>query len=244
MEQETTHPTPKKSISTGAAIVTAAVIIGIAIVIAFGPKSASNGTPANNAQPPAEVTSVPAEVAVIRPTDHVRGDASKAEVAIIEYSDSDCPYCARFHTTMQQVVADYNGKVVWVYRHFPLASLHPNATTEAVALECVAELGGNSAFNNYLDTLINTTLAADPKSNEVLTTFAKNEGIDAKLFTACMKDTKASDRVKADATEATKIGAQGTPFSVIVNLKTGKQKIVPGAFPIDGLKADIDSLLK
>lgn len=244
MEQETTHPTPKKSISTGAAIVTAAVIIGIAIVIAFGPKSASNGTTANNAQQPAEVTSVPIDVAKIRQSDRIRGDAATAQVAVIEYSDSDCPYCARFHTTMQDIVEEYNGKVAWVYRYFPLASLHPNATTEAVALECVAELGGNDAFSKYLDTVINVTLNADPKSNEALTTFASAQGIDAGAFKKCIAGTTASDRVKTDTAEAQKIGAQGTPFSIIVNLKTGEQIVVPGAYPIEDMRKNIDSLLK
>lgn len=242
MQPEEVHT--KKSISTGAAIVTAAVVIGIAIVIAFGPKSASKGTPTNNPQQPAEVTSVPIDVAKIRQNDRIRGDISTAQVAVIEYSDSDCPFCARFHTTMQDIVKDYNGKVAWVYRYFPLASLHPNATTEAVALECVADLGGNDDFNKYLDILINTTLNADPKSNETLTTFAMAQGINTDLFTACMKGTKAAARVKADTEEAQKIGAQGTPFSIIVNLKSGKQAIIPGAYPLADVKAKIDSILK
>ncbi len=248
--QEPVSPTPatepkKSAISLPAAILSSAAILAIAIVFTFGGSSKIAGAKLPAAATiPDDVTSVPADVATIRPTDHIRGDISKASVAIIEYSDSDCPYCARFHTTMQQVVSDYNGKVAWVYRYFPLISLHPNATTEAVALECVAELGGNTAFNNYLDTLITTTLAADPKSNEVLTTFATREGIDAKLFKSCMAGTKASDRVKADATEANKIGAQGTPFSIAVNLKTGKQIVIPGALPLEDIKADIDALLK
>jgi protein-disulfide isomerase len=99
-------------------------------------------------------------------------------------------------------------------------------------------------FNKYLDILINTTLNADPKSNETLTTFAMAQGINTDLFTACMKGTKAAARVKADTEEAQKIGAQGTPFSIIVNLKSGKQAIVPGAYGIEEVKAKIESVLK
>lgn len=235
---------PKKSgISLPAAILSAAVIIALALIVVFGGKDTAKQQPSNNAQPE-EVTSVPADVATIRPTDHIRGDASKAQVAIIEYSDSDCPFCVRFHPTLEQVYNDYGGKVAWVYRYFPLASLHPNATTEAVAMECVAELGGNDAFNKYLDSIINITLTPDPKANEQLTTIATSLGIDKAKFTSCVKGTTASDRVAADSTEAQKIGAQGTPFSIAVNLKTGEQKIIPGAYPLEDVKKDIDSLLK
>lgn len=241
--QQQPEVTPKKgTISTGAAIVTAAVIIALALIIVMGPKS--NKAADTGTTQPQDVTSVPADVATIRPNDRIRGDVSKAEVAIIEYSDSDCPYCVRFHPTLEQVYKDYNGKVAWVYRYFPLTSLHPNAVTEAVAMECVADLGGNDAFNKYLDQIINITLTPDPKANEQLTTIASGLGIDAKLFKSCMTGTKASDRVKADITEATKIGARGTPFSIAVNLKTGKQIIIPGAYPIEDVRKDIDSLLK
>ena len=55
--------------------------------------------------------------------DHILGDKN-ASVKIVEFSDTECPFCKRFHTTMQQVVKDNNGQVAWVYRHFPLDQLH------------------------------------------------------------------------------------------------------------------------
>jgi len=238
------QPTQKNttSISLPAAIVTGAVIIGLAIILAFSPTTTPKNDPL--VQESGEITSVPADVAVVRPSDRIRGDANTAEIAVIEYVDTDCSFCARFHTTMQQVYSDYKGRVVWVTRHYPLSGIHPNATTEAVALECVAELGGNAAFNTYLDTIINVTLNPDPKSNQQLTNFATSQGIDAKLFKSCTEGTAASDRVAADAAEAEKIGARGTPFNIIVNLKSGEQKIIPGAYPIEEIKKNIDSLLK
>lgn len=242
MEPQISQESKKGPISIGAAIVTAAVIIALALIIVMGPKS--NKAADTGATQPKDVTSVPADVATIRANDRVRGDASKAEVAIIEYSDSDCPFCVRFHPTLEQVYKDYGGKVAWVYRYYPLTSLHPNAATEAIAMECVADLGGNDAFNKYLDQIINITLTPDPKANEQLTTIATGLGVDAKLFKNCVAGTTASDRVKADSAEAAKIGAQGTPFSIAVNLKTGKQIIIPGAYPLEDVKKNIDSLLK
>jgi protein-disulfide isomerase len=84
--------------------------------------------------------------------DHVRGDRD-AQIVLIEYSDFQCPFCSRFHPTAQQVVEEFNGQVMWVYRHFPLDSIHPVARKAAEASECVAELGGNDAFWNFVDTI-------------------------------------------------------------------------------------------
>jgi len=79
--------------------------------------------------------------------DHTNGNAD-ARIQIVEYSDFDCPFCGRFHETMNQVMAKYgeSGDVAWTYRHFPLEQIHPQAKAKAVASECVADLGGNDKF--------------------------------------------------------------------------------------------------
>jgi protein-disulfide isomerase len=241
--QTTQQPLPetkKQGLSLPAAIITGAAIIAVGLVVAFGPKTAPKQDDQQGYAPAPEITK---EVLTVRANDRIRGDISTAQIAVIEYSDSDCPFCERFHATMEQIMTDYNGKVAWVYRYFPL-SIHPNATTEAVALECVGSLGGNSAFASYLDKLMTVTLNPDPQSNKALTTYAGDAGVDKKLFESCMKGTTASDRVAADSKEAQSIGAQGTPFSIIVNLKTGTYDVVAGAYPIADVKAKIDALLK
>lgn len=105
----------------------------------------------------------------IRPVqkdDHILGNAD-AKITIVEFSDTECPFCKRFHATMHEVIDTYgkDGKVAWVYRHFPIAQLHPKAQKEAEALECAAELGGpssplgtsNDVFWKYADKLFETT---------------------------------------------------------------------------------------
>lgn len=81
--------------------------------------------------------------------DYFRGDPN-AEIAIIEYSDYECPFCQRVHPTMQQLVDQYEGKVMWVYRHYPL-SFHAGAMPLAIGAECAGELGGNDAFWEFTD---------------------------------------------------------------------------------------------
>jgi protein-disulfide isomerase len=239
---ETSISSKKPSINIPLAIIVGAVIIAVAIFLTFGktPNTANTTTKqATNEQP----TSVPVEVARLRSDDYIRGDKN-AEVLIIEYSDSDCPYCQQFHSTLEQVTENYDGKVAWVYRFYPLTSLHPNAYTEALALSCVNELGGNDTFWKYLDTVISVTLSPDAKSNEALITFASQNGINAATFKTCLQNEKSTEKIDADIAEAKKIGARGTPFSIAVNQKTGKQVIIPGAVPVEYLKQVVDSLLK
>jgi protein-disulfide isomerase len=83
--------------------------------------------------------------------DHILGQLD-AEVVLVEYSDFLCPYCSDFHDTMNQIVDTYeDSRVAWVYRHFPIPQLHPQAPRYARASECVADLEGNEAFWSFTD---------------------------------------------------------------------------------------------
>ncbi|MDB5188884.1 MAG: DSBA-like thioredoxin protein [Candidatus Nomurabacteria bacterium] len=236
---------PKPAISIAAAILTGAAMTALALIIVLHPSNTAPSPTTGAISQPTTPTTVPAAIVTVRPGDanHIRGDINTAQVVIFEYSDSDCPFCEQFHPTLQQVVSDYQGKVAWVYRYFPL-SIHPNTHTEAIALQCAGQLGGAKGFNTYLDTIINITLNPDTKSNEMLTTIASQQGLDATKFNACRADPATAAMVDASSQEAQSIGAQGTPFSIAVNIKTGKQIIIPGAYPLAEVKKDIDSLLQ
>jgi protein-disulfide isomerase len=101
-------------------------------------------------QPVAQAPEPTGSTDAVRPVtseDHIKGNPD-APIKIVEYSDFDCPFCGRFHETMNQVMAQYgeSGDVNWTYRHFPLDQIHPQARPLAIASECVAELGGNEKF--------------------------------------------------------------------------------------------------
>lgn len=238
---ESSAQTKKPMINTPAAIVTAGVVIALALLLSGKGSGNVKNNQVNDADGQQQEQVVPPENVSVRPTDHVRGDLSKAEVVIVEYSDSDCPYCQRFHVSMQDAVKKYGNKVAWVYRHFPL-SIHPNANNEALALECVASLGGNDAFWSYLDQVIDITVAPD-KSAPILSSMASALGVDAGAFKTCVasKDIKAI--IDNQSAEAQTLGAQGTPYSIAFN-KDGKQVVIPGAVPFEELQKTIDGLLK
>ena len=90
-------------------------------------------------------------VTPIEEDDHVVGNRD-AKVVIIEYSDFECPFCSKAHPTFEKITKEYDN-VAWVYRHFPLTSIHSKAQQAAVASECVAELAGNNAFWSFAETL-------------------------------------------------------------------------------------------
>lgn len=113
-------------------------------VIALAKSEASQG-PSSSADPKTN------DYTPVTEDDHLRGDID-AEIMIIEYSDFDCPFCKRFHETMLSVIEKYPAnEVAWVYRHFPLEQLHPNAPAVALASECVADLGSDAAFWKFAD---------------------------------------------------------------------------------------------
>jgi protein-disulfide isomerase len=94
--------------------------------------------------------------------DHLRG-SKDAEIVIVEYGDMECPYCAAVNPTLEKILADYNGKVAWVFRHFPL-SIHANAQVKAEAAECAWAQGGDKSFFEYTDKLYSNIMdAAQPK---------------------------------------------------------------------------------
>ena len=186
--------------------------------------------------------------ATLRPVskgrDHIRGD-SAAPVTLVEYSDFECPFCKRFHLTVKRLVDESNGRLKWVYRHFPLDELNPvKARKEAVASECAAELGGNDAFWKFADRFFELT----PSNNRtdidaVLPRIAGEIGIDKARFASCLTSGRHDRRVAEDVQDATASGGRGTPWSIIVS-KSGKTYPLSGAQPYAAVKQLVDLALQ
>ncbi|MBU0598259.1 DsbA family protein [Patescibacteria group bacterium] len=194
--------------------------------------------PTNTAQPTQQVSVDP-----VTSEDHIKGNLDSAGVVIVEFSDTECPFCARFHETMLQVVSDYGDKVAWVYRHFPLDQLHSKARNEAIATECAAELGGNDGFWTYLDRLMEITPSNDGLQPSQLPEIAEFAGLDVTAFQTCLDEERHADIVKTHEQDAASAGGQGTPYSVAIS-KDGQIVPINGAQPITSVKSTIDSLLQ
>lgn len=162
----------------------------------------------------------------------------KATVAVVEYSDFECPFCKRHHPTMQQIMDTYKDDVVWVYRHFPL-SFHPNAQKAAESSECANELGGNNAFWKFTDGVFEL----DALSADAFVTIAKDIGLDEAKFKSCLDSGKYAQHVQEDMNGGSQAGVNGTPGNIVVNLKTDENSIISGAVPFASFKTAIDALL-
>ncbi|MBI2075487.1 MAG: thioredoxin domain-containing protein [Candidatus Harrisonbacteria bacterium] len=229
-------------LSVPLAIIIAGLIIGISVIYAVGKKSVTAPVVADDDSAASETANVLDKVRAVAADDHILGDLD-APVKVVEFSDPECPFCKRFHGTMQQVVAEYGDKVAWVYRHFPLDSLHPKARKEAEAMECAAELGGNDAFWKYANRLYEVTPSNNGLDPAELPKIAQYVGLDAAKFSACLASGKHAERVAKDYNEAVASGGQGTPYSVVINA-SGKKTTIPGALPLDSVKAIIDEALR
>lgn len=176
--------------------------------------------------------------------DHILGNPD-APILFVEYSDTECPFCKQYHTTMRKVMADYgkDGKVAWVYRHFPIDSLHPKARKEAEATECANELGGSEKFWQYINMVYDTTTSNNSLDPAQLPVIAKTVGLDVKAFNACLSSGKYAAKVEADYQDAIGAGGKGTPNSILVS-KDGTKTVIEGAQPYENVKRVIDALLE
>jgi protein-disulfide isomerase len=230
----------KTNYSTPVAIVLAGLIIAGAMFFSDGKKPVDTG----KAKVPAQKVSSLDNVRPVSADDHVRGNPN-APVIIVEYSDTECPFCSRFHNTMKQVVDTYgkNGQVAWVYRHSPLDQLHSKSRKEAVAQECAGELGGNDKFWEYTDRIYAVTPANDGLNALELSKIAEYIGLDVAKFNTCLASGKYDAKIQADLENAQATGGQGTPWSVVI--ANGKAvSSINGAYPYDNVKKIIDDLLK
>jgi len=156
-----------------------------------------------------------------------------ASVTIVEFSDFQCPYCARFFLqTYPQVRREYEGKVKFIFRDFPLTSIHQYAEKAAEAAGCANDQG---KFWEYHDLLWTKQQALDVDS---LKSYAADLGLDTVAFDDCLDSGKHASEVQKDVQDGRSYGVGGTPAFLI------NGQLVSGAVPFADFKAVIDAALQ
>ncbi|MEX2017428.1 MAG: DsbA family protein [Candidatus Pacearchaeota archaeon] len=171
--------------------------------------------------------------------DAVLGDAN-APVTIIEFSDYQCPFCARhFRETYPLLKSEYidTGKVKLVFRDLPLTSIHPMAQPAAEAAECVRELGGDEAYYEYHDKIFENQQSL---STANLKSWATGLGYN---IGTCLDSGKYASEVQKDSRDAQAAGFSGTPGFLIMKSGASSGTPLKGAYPFSDFKKIIDSLL-
>jgi protein-disulfide isomerase len=137
--------------------------------------------------------------------------SKEAPLTIVEFTDYQCPFCQRFHTTsFGDLKKNYidTGKVRFYSRDLPL-DFHPNAMRAAQAARCANEQG---QFWKLRD-----VMGANPNKLDMdsLLAYAADLKMDVNAFRSCVESEKYKNAVQTDVMEAMKIGASGTPTFVI-----------------------------
>lgn len=185
----------------------------------------------------------PTFVRPISAEDHILGNPL-AKVQIIEYADFDCTHCKTFHQTLRRLISAYGaeGNVAWVTRHFPLTELHPNAKKHAEAAECVARSADNDTYFSFTD-LLYARQPADPLK---YAEYANAVGANPEVVTNCLRNANEngiSARVEADRANALAMGAEGTPYALIL-VPNKPPIVIENDIPFDALKDVIDEALE
>jgi protein-disulfide isomerase len=157
---------------------------------------------------------------------------SGAAVTLIEFSDFQCPFCARVVPTLKQVHAAYGDRVQIVWKDFPLTSIHPLAFKAAEAGQCARE---QNKFWEYHDQLFANQQALEPES---LKKYAVAAGLDAPKFNACLDSAKFASRVQGQIEAGNELGVSSTP-SIFIN-----GRLISGAQPYEVFTAIIDEELE
>ena len=206
------------------AIVIAGLIIGGAIIYSDKGLSSSNQASLTSD----EQSSEPSEPTITG--GQIRGNPG-APVVIVEFSDFECPYCASFQQTMNQVISDYPEDIKWIYKHFPLA-FHEHARPTAEASECAAEQG---KFWEFADQIFENQARL---GQDLYTEITRDLELNLDQFQECVSLRKYKDKVESDYQEGISAGVKGTPGNFINGVP------LKGAVPYSQLKGTIDNLLE
>ncbi|MBU6376272.1 MAG: DsbA family protein [Bdellovibrionales bacterium] len=155
-----------------------------------------------------------------------------AKVTIVEFSDFQCPFCARGAETVHQIAKKYGSKVAIGFRHFPLP-MHKEARPASEASMCVNEQGSDK-FWKFHDKIFQNQQNLDDANLEKM---AKESGANVEKFKACYSSKKYAKVVQDDMEYGEKVGVRSTP-TFFVN-----GQIVNGAVPIEQFSEIIDEEL-
>ena len=177
--------------------------------------------------------------------DPILGDPD-APISIIEFSDYQCQFCARFYSdTMPLLNSQYieTGKVNLISRDFPIVKIHSNAMPTALASECANEQGKFWEYHGELFETQNTW--KQNKSDEIILTlkqFAKDLNLDQEQFDVCLDSKKYAEEISNDLADGQKYFVTGTPTFFVGNDEIGYSSIF-GAQSFSDFRIMIDEKL-
>ena len=155
---------------------------------------------------------------------------SAAKVTLVEWSDFQCPFCARVNETLRQVEAEYGDRVALVFKHLPLP-MHPGAPAAHAAAEAAHRQGQFWAMHDKI--------FASPRNVDAATLerYAREIGLDMERFRRDSTSEAVRARIRSDGEQAKELGVTGTPAFMI------NGRFLSGAQPFESFKRLIEEEL-
>ena len=220
-----------------------------------GGPAATAAAPSGNPTAVAQATPTPpVVVSNVSVDDDPTWGPTDAKVTVVEFSDFQCPYCSRFVTqTYAQLKQQYEGKIRFVFRDFPLSTIHPWAEKGAEAAGCANEQGKfweyhDAIFQNQtaITQTYTTAAAAQPADAnaglaavvDTLKSTATDLGLDAAAFNQCLDSGTRAQEIQKDYQDGVSYGVQGTPAFYVNGL------LISGAQPFANFQTAIDAALQ
>lgn len=202
-------------------------VIVIGLIGVFVIANSNNQTNTEQISNPKEITA----------SDHVEGPAD-AKVTLVEYGDFQCPACAVTYQIVKQLRNEYKDKVRFVFRHFPLSNIHPNAMAASRAAEAA---GKQSKFFEMHDLLYENQKdwSSDTSATDQFKQYAKDLGLNVDQFVKDTNSSEVTDAINRDIAIGKELNVSATPTLYLNDVKLEKS---PRSF--EEFKAKIDEALK
>jgi Na+/H+ antiporter NhaA len=210
----------------GASVIAAVLGSALLRALALLPKEWMRRAQSRVALPVADLA-----VVVDPARDHLLGSPD-AGVVLVEYGDYECPYCKSAAVVIPQLLERFGGSLCFVFRHFPLPDVHPNAALAAEAVEAAGAQGKFWEMHELLFARQDRLQFAD------LLRYAGELGLDVAAFEADLTDARFADRVAGDVEGAETAGVAGTP-----TFFTNDRRYV-GAYDVDSLEGALRDALR
>lgn len=201
--------------------------------------------------PPLDVSGIDANVAISASekngniADHVTGKTD-SKVVLIEYGDYQCPGCGSAAPYVQQLNEEYKDKIAFIFRNFPLTSIHPNAKAAAATAEAAGLQGKYWEMNHHLYQTQSEWNNADVKTrNEIFNQYAESLGLDMNKFKTDLASAEVAKKINFDQAIGKRENVSATP-TFVLNGKQVSEESAGGVTKGDltAIKKEIDALLK
>ncbi len=195
-------------VSKKAWIIFAVIVVGLLTALVVSSRSASPSIDVSNVN---QDQVLAASAASGNIADHVLGKTD-SKVVLVEYGDFQCPACKSAHPNITAIVEEYSDQIAFVFRNFPLSTIHANARAGAGAVEAAGLQGKYWEMNNYLyDNQDAWSSLTGSERTDAFVSYAETLGLDTAKFTTDLASSEINQKISFDQALGKKVGVDSTP---------------------------------